>query len=465
MTKKIYAAPSIERKIAGAPDKFASGITQFQDEIEGIPTKKLIEKYGSPLFVFSEKVMRRKYKEAFREVSLQYPNVKFAWSYKTNYLEAICAIFHQEGAWAEVVSGMEYERARLLGMPGKKIIFNGPGKTREQLSQAIQDGAMINIDHLDELFLLEEAVKKTGKNPSVGIRVNMDTGIQPLWSRFGFNFENGEAYRAIQRLVIGKKLKLTSLHTHIGTFILEPNAYYIAASKLLNLAEGIKSDFNIIIQSIDLGGGFASTNTLNEQYLSGDIATPDFSRYAESIGKAFDESLFCRKHRPTLFLETGRALVDEAGYLITSVIGKKTLVDGQRALIIDAGVNLLYTSTWYKHKFIPAQPITGSSENTTIYGPLCMNIDVMRPSLRFPDLKVSDQIIITPVGAYNVTQWMQFITYRPNVVLISADGKLEIIRERESLKDMIGKEKIPKHLNPALLRARANLSKSASDTK
>jgi diaminopimelate decarboxylase len=163
MTKKIYAAPSIERKIAGAPDKFASGITQFQDEIEGIPTKKLIEKYGSPLFVFSEKVMRRKNKEAFREVSLQYPNVKFAWSYKTNYLEAICAIFHQEGAWAEVVSGMEYERARLLGMPGKKIIFNGPGKTREQLSQVIQDGAMINIDHLMNYFYLRKQLRKPAR--------------------------------------------------------------------------------------------------------------------------------------------------------------------------------------------------------------------------------------------------------------------------------------------------------------
>ncbi len=139
-------------------------------------------------------------------------------------------------------------------------------------------------------------------------------------------------------------------------------------------------------------------------------------------------------------------MIDTAGYLISSVVGKKTLVDGQRAIIIDAGVNLLYTSTWYKHRFIPAQSITGTIENTVIYGPLCMNIDVMRYGIRFPDLKVGDKVVITPVGAYNITQWMQFITYRPNIVLISEDGKAEVIRAKETLEDMISKERIPDHL-------------------
>lgn len=76
-----------------------------------------------------------------------------------------------------------------------------------------------------------------------------------------------------------------------------------------------------------------------------------------------------------------------------------------------------------------------------------MNIDVMRYGIRFPDLKIGDAVIISPVGAYNVTQWMQFITYRPNVVLITVNGDVEIIREKESLKDILHKEKLPKHLN------------------
>jgi diaminopimelate decarboxylase len=446
MPKKIYVAPTIERKIAGVTGKFASTVPTYEDMIAGIPVKTLTDKFASPLFVFVEKTIRAKYKEAYRIFSLQYPKVKFAWSYKTNYLEAICAIFHQEGAWAEVVSGMEYERARALGISGKQIIFNGPSKTKEELKKAVKEDALINIDYLDELFLLEEIAKALRRLPKVGIRVNMDTGIYPVWNRFGFNYENGEAYRAVQRIVLGKKLSLVGLHAHLGTFVVEPNAYYIAASKLLRLAETLDADFQIPVNFIDLGGGFASTNTLYEQYLPGDISSPDLNQYAESIGRAFNESRFSRKNQPTLILETGRALIDEAGYLVTSVLGKKTLPDGQRALIVDAGVNLLYTSTWYKHNFTPAQPITGTVENTSIYGPLCMNIDVLRQGIRFPDLQVGDKIIVSPVGAYNVTQWMQFITYRPNVILITPDGKTEVIREKETLEDMLAKERLPKHL-------------------
>jgi len=446
MPKKIYVAPTIERKIAGVTGKFASTVPTYEDMIAGIPVKTLTDKFASPLFVFVEKTIRAKYKEAYRIFSLQYPKVKFAWSYKTNYLEAICAIFHQEGAWAEVVSGMEYERARALGISGKQIIFNGPSKTKEELKKAVKEDALINIDYLDELFLLEEIAKALRRLPKVGIRMNMDTGIYPVWNRFGFNYENGEAYRAVQRIVLGKKLSLVGLHAHLGTFVVEPNAYYIAASKLLRLAETLDADFQIPVNFIDLGGGFASTNTLYEQYLPGDISSPDLNQYAESIGRAFNESRFSRKNQPTLILETGRALIDEAGYLVTSVLGKKTLPDGQRALIVDAGVNLLYTSTWYKHNFTPAQPITGTVENTSIYGPLCMNIDVLRQGIRFPDLQVGDKIIVSPVGAYNVTQWMQFITYRPNVILITPDGKTEVIREKETLEDMLAKERLPKHL-------------------
>lgn len=446
MPKKIYVAPTIERKIAGITGKFASSIPVFQDTIQDIPVANLIQKYSSPLFVFTEKTIRVKYKEAYRAFTLQYPKVRFAWSYKTNYLSAICAIFHSEGAWAEVVSGMEYQRARALGIAGKQIIFNGPAKSRDDLKRAVKDDAVINIDYLDELFLLEEVAKELKKMPRVGIRINMDTGIYPVWNRFGFNYENGEAYRAVQRIVVGKKLNLVGLHCHIATFVVEANAYYIAASKLLRLAETIDAEFQIGVDFIDIGGGFASTNTLYEQYLPGDISSPDLSQYAEHIGRAFNESRFARKNQPVLILETGRALVDESGYLITSVVGKKTLPDGQRALVVDAGINMLYTSTWYKHNFTPAQPITGTIENTTIYGPLCMNIDVLRQGIRFPDLQVGDKIIIHPVGAYNVTQWMQFITYRPNIILITPEGKTEIIREKENLDDVLIKERTPKHL-------------------
>ncbi|MBP7310258.1 MAG: alanine racemase, partial [Candidatus Cloacimonetes bacterium] len=286
--KKQYTAPYIERNSAGNLNKYAhTTVVRHQDNIDNVYIKNLAEDYGTPLFVFSEKQIRRTYRRLLDTIRIHYPLAEITWSYKTNYLGAICNIFHQEGAPAEVVSGMEYEMARHNGIPGDRIYFNGPSKRLEDLRLAISEGAMIHIDHLEELYLIEKLAVELDSTPKVSIRMNMDTGISPLWTRFGFNYENGEAYRTVQRLVSGKKMQLVGLHTHIGTFILDPNAYYWAAAKMLTFAQTIKDTFDIVLDYIDLGGGFASGNTLIDQYTPGELASPSFEQYAEAIGKAF----------------------------------------------------------------------------------------------------------------------------------------------------------------------------------
>lgn len=445
--KKPYTAPHIERNYSGTMNKYgAKSVVRHQDNIDGIPVKHLAEQFGSPLFVLSESQIRRRYQRLADVMQMNYPRVEMAWSYKTNYLGAVCSVYHQMGAKAEVVSGMEYAMARRLGIPGKDIIFNGPGKKREDLVIAIKEGAKIHIDYLDEMYLIEKIAEELDVIPEVAIRVNMDTGIYPLWTRFGFNYENGEAYRAIQRMMSGKKMKLAGLHTHIGTFILDANAYYLAARALLDLAQKVHDSLGVTVDYIDLGGGFASQNTLHEQYTPGELSAPTFDQYASAIGAAFNESHFVSEHLPTLVLETGRALIDEAGYMISTVIGKKNLPTGERAIILDAGVNTLITAWWYKLKILPTRPFPGSYQNTIFYGPLCMNIDVIRHAVPFPDLYTGDQVIVHPVGAYNNTQWMQFIEYRPRIVLLAETGKPELVREREELSDIIGRERIPEHL-------------------
>ena len=112
MAKKKYERPTIIRHISDLADKFGRAKKlRAKAEIDGIPVRGLVRQYGSPLFVFSEKSIRRSYRDALRSFAVRYPKVQFAWSYKTNYLDAICRIFHQEGSWAEVVSEYEYEMA------------------------------------------------------------------------------------------------------------------------------------------------------------------------------------------------------------------------------------------------------------------------------------------------------------------------------------------------------------------
>ncbi|MBP7117125.1 MAG: alanine racemase [Candidatus Cloacimonetes bacterium] len=445
--KKTYIAPNIERNSAGNMNKYGSkSVVRHQDRIEGVLINDLVKNFGSPLIVLSETQMRKRYRRLLDVMQMHYPKVEMAWSYKTNYLAAVCNIFHQEGSRAEVVSKMEYQMARKRGIEGKSIIFNGPGKTADSLRTAIEEGALIHIDHLDEMYLIEKLAKEMDIQAQVAIRVNMDTGISPQWTRFGFNYENGEAYRTIQRLLSGKAMKLRGLHTHIGTFVLDANAYYWAAKALLELATRIEKEHGIVLEYIDLGGGFASQNTLHSQYTPGELASPSFDQYASAIGNAFNESHYVSEHLPTLILETGRALVDEAGYLISSVLGKKNLPSGERAVILDAGVNTAITAWWYKLKVTPTRTFPGAYQNTIFYGPLCMNIDVIRPAVPFPDLHFGDKVLITPVGAYNNTQWMQFIEYRPQIVLISETGEPELLREAETLDDITARERIPEHL-------------------
>lgn len=447
MPKQRYERPLLKKLNTGMMNKFGLK-TEFEPmtHIDGVAVKDLIKQFGSPLFVLSEKHIRDTYKKANRAFKTRYPKVQFAWSYKTNYLNAVCNVFHSEGSWGEVVSRFEYEKALSNGVPGNKIIFNGPDKTEEDLLRAIKNNSFIHIDHLDELYTIVDLVEKLKTKPKVAIRVNMDTGVYPMWDRFGFNYENGQAWDAIVKIVSSGKLDLVGLHSHIGTFMLPQDAYTKAAAKLAALALRVKKELEINIQYLDLGGGFASSNTLKGSYYQGKDISPSFDDYAEAISTGILKAGFSPKDLPLLILETGRALVDEAGFLLGSVLANKRLSDGRRATILDIGVNILFTSFWYNHKITPAQEFSQYTEDTVLYGPLCMNIDVIRESCSLPPLQKDDHIVIHTVGAYNMTQWMQFIALRPNVVMIGLNEKPNLIRKKESLDYLQELEVVPDHL-------------------
>ncbi|MCK9325423.1 MAG: alanine racemase [Bacteroidales bacterium] len=447
MTKKRFTPPAIKRLQSGMPGKagIPSQLNPIPD-IGGIPVKQLLRDYGSPLFILEENAIRNTYRKAKDAFESRYPAVQFAWSYKTNYLDAVCQIYHQEGSWAEVVSGFEYQKALANGVDGRQIIFNGPDKSPEDLKLAVENHSYIHIDHFDELYSLIKVAESSSNRPRVAIRVNMDTGIFPRWDRFGFNLENGEAMEAVKHIIESGKLDLMGLHTHIGTYIISVNAYRTAAEKMAALALSIERELKHQIRYIDMGGGFASLNTLKGAYHSAADTTPTFDQYAEAITGAITRAGFDPSAMPMLILETGRALIDDAGYLAGTVLAVKRLSDGRKNLVFDFGVNLLFTSFWYDHEIHPVEEQNGFTEDATLFGPLCMNIDQLRDQTRMPLLKQGDQVVVKRVGAYNMTQWMQFITYRPNIILISPEGSAHLIRKAENLESIRSSEETPSHL-------------------
>jgi diaminopimelate decarboxylase len=448
MTRLPYAPPTITPHTQGLVNQLGHvPAERVRADIDGVPVARLLAEYGSPLFVYSEQALRGKARSMRAAFSACYPRVRLLWSYKTNYLDAICGILHQEGWDAEVVSELEYAMARRLGIPGPRIVCNGAHKPRRWLERAVAEGAYVQLDHFDELLLIEDVARARGAVVAVGIRVNLRApSLGGAWERFGFHLESGEALDAALRVCQSPYLRLRGVHCHLGTFIPMPEAYAESARALCELIADIEERRGgEPLEVLNLGGGFPSRNVLAG---GGPADEVSFAEFADAIGGELQSALAGRAALPELMLESGRALVDEAGSLLATVVGTRRQPGGVRGLVLDAGLNVLYTAHWYRHRMLAAQPVAGPDVPTLVFGPLCMNIDALAGPIPLPPLTVGQQLVIECVGAYNNTQWMQFSQPRPAVVMVAADEKVEVLRRAETIDDVKGPESLPDRYRP-----------------
>lgn len=454
-----YQGPTITSELGALPLNSALGRNPLAlgrqieaiERIDGVPVEDLLERFGSPLFVLSEATLRARadrMRRAFRSI---HPRTEFGWSFKTNPLDAVCGVMKSEGWMAEVVSSYEYARARHLGYEGREIIFNGPYKRRDTLELALREGALVQIDNWEELANVESVAAARGGVHEVGIRVQIATGYAPTWSKFGFPFASGEALQAALRVIRHPNLKLHTLHCHIGTYLLDPRAYSVATQVLLGLRELLREETGHLAECINLGGGLPSDSLLHGMAGPAAAVVPPVEAYAEAI--AAEIKRLPARQRPILRLENGRHLCDNAGFLLTTVVGRKNMAtaaagppEGKVGYILDAGINLLYTAAWFAIQAAPARTIDGALEPARLMGDLCMEIDVIREEVLLPRLQVGDALVLHPVGAYNFNQSMDFIHLRPAVAMIDPKGQPHLVRQREQLEDFARLEQLPPHL-------------------
>jgi len=451
--RRPYVAPKLELLSPMGMQKhrtvdIASAESAFEDIGD---VGALLAEFGSPLYIVSEKALRAQFR-SFRD-TFTAPGVDtvVAYSYKTNYLPAVCSILHQEGAWAEVVSGMEYDLARSLGMPGAQIVFNGPYKRREELERAVAEGALVNVDNFDELDLLIEVAGALRKTARTGLRINFQHGPQS-WTKFGFSADNGDVIEALGRVKkAGRSLNLEALHNHSGTFQVNPNIYAKAAQVLIGIARRAR-ELGMAPTIADFGGGYPSSIRLKPAFdvqegsgANGRHLVP----FAEAIVGALGRSRKAFGERPVMMLEPGRAVVDVAMRLACTVVARKKVVGRGDAIIVDAGVNLLPTAYWYDHGIDDATSeklrSADGSRATSVFGPLCMQVDVLRERVMLQPMPIGAPMVVSNVGAYCLTQSMQFIQPRPAVVLIGTKGP-EVIRKRETRSDIFALDKLPARL-------------------
>lgn len=458
--RRLYEKPILIRHEAGLHNKFGKlpGL-RVMEELDGVPIAELVREHGSPLYLLSEGALRRKVQQFRRAFESRYPRVRLGWSYKTNYLSAVCRVMHQEGSWAEVVSGHEFQLARGLGVPADRIIYNGPHKDDASLLEAIRGGTRIHLDHLEEIARVEELVRGAGLPAGltrlpVAIRVNMQLDANH-WDRFGFNLESGRAHEAARRIADSAELELAGLHTHIGTYVDNTDNYRRAAGRLVELAVWIRRFTGARIRWWDMGGGFATRNTLHWAYQSGEVTCPSLQQYAEAICPVLSTlPLEPGEELPELFFETGRAMVDDAMHLVVRVVSERRLGDGSRALVVDAGVNLLSSTAWYRYDILPTKNQSSMIlEDTTLLGNLCMQIDILRKGVPLPSLRPGDLLVVRHVGAYNLSQSTQFIHGRPAVVMVDPQGGHHLVREAETPAYWRELDRLPAHLQAGDERA------------
>lgn len=455
-SRQPYQRPLIQPQPFEGPRKQPTGqsagsrLVAIEDTLDGVGVHALRAEFGSPLYVVSEATLRRKYRTFVEAFRTRYPDTVVAYSYKTNYVSGICALLHQAGAWAEVVSGFELDLARSLGVPGHQIVYNGPYKPYEHLRTAAKLGALINADSLEELGDLEEIAREFKRPLGIGIRVNMRVN-DPPWTKFGFNLESGEAQEVCRKVAASSGLRLIGLHLHAGTYLSRAETYGRAVAALVNLALLLESRHKATIEYLDLGAGYATSNTLHGQLLPGALMVPPPDVYAEAICSPLKAALRRFRPRPRLILEPGRALVDEAVSLLVSVVSVKTMADGRRGVIVDGGINLLPSAYYFCHEIAAVREGDGEDEEADIYGPLCMQIDVLRQAVVLPPLQRGGILVFKHAGAYTISNSMQFIYPRPPIVMVT-DGRTHLLRRAEAGADLLRLDEIPAHLAPGLGR-------------
>lgn len=406
-------------------------MSEMMQQINGVGVERLISNFGSPLYIFSALSFKANYLHIKQVFDRAYENTNICYSYKTNYLLGVCSYAVKLGLGAEVVSDFELDIARKAGAGGKHIVYNGPCKTVASLKTAVLLGTKINIDNWEEAVMLNSICRKLKLKNEVGVRVN----VNDSWGRFGFNIESGEAGRICRE--INTKLPhlvLSGFHFHYGTNITNLAAYEKALQEVLVFIAKISEEVGFALKYIDLGGGFPTVGAYPDTVKKSQWKIPRIENFARIIARQIKNNL--QGVKPELVIEPGRFLVDDAFFLLTTVYSVKN-IRGVRSLVVDAGTNTSSTFFYMNHgvdyfTHIPK----GRSIITDVYGPLCMQADILSSGVNLPLLNAGDVLVYKSIGAYSYSRSMQFIKTRPAVVGIF-NRKPAIIRRREKTEDVL----------------------------
>lgn len=404
---------------------------------ESVPVKKIADKVGTPLYVYSRRTIvdhYRKIKKAFSEVK---PLVCF--SVKSNSNLSVLRLLVEQGAGLDIVSGGELYRALKISADPQKIVYASVGKTREEITAAVKANILFfNVESRPELETINEICQRLKRKANVALRINPDvdpkthTYITTGKSEGKFGLDLDTAEHLFRHADSYPGLNIIGVHLHIGSQITESEPFVQAIGKAVSFINHLR-ETGVNLSYLNIGGGL------------GIVYSQERPQTAEVFARAVLPLI--KKSGCRLILEPGRFIVGNSGILVTRVIYvKQTPV--KRFVIVDAGMNDLIRPSLYQ-AYHHIQPVVQDAEvmhpllMADIVGPICESGDFLGKDRDLPLVKPGDLLAVMSAGAYGFCMASNYNSRpRPAEVLVFG-SKYQVIRRREKYADLIRGEIIP----------------------
>lgn len=426
------------------------GSFQYRDGelwVEDVPLADIARSVGTPFYCYSKAAIEQAYGDFVSAFGPRKPLICYA--VKANGNLAVLAALAALGSGADVVSEGELRRALAAGIPAQRIVFSGVGKTPRELAFALDVGIrQFNVESEPELEALSRiAIEKERKAP-VALRINPDVApdthakISTGGGETKFGIPWGRAREAYARAATLPGVAVVGLDVHIGSQITNLDAFAAAFRRVADLARDLRRDGHSITR-LDLGGGLGIAYRPENP--------PSLAAYARIVEDSVG-ALDCE-----IILEPGRALVGNAGALVSRVIYVKQ-GESRRFAILDAAMNDLIRPTLYDahHEIVPVRALYRDLplEPLDVVGPVCETGDVFATDRPMPPLEPGDLVAILSAGAYGAAMASSYNT-RPLVPEVMVSGAdFRVVRARPTYEDMLAGETIP-DWEPASAPARA----------
>lgn len=400
---------------------------------ERMAVAKIAEQYGTPCYIYSRAAIEQQW-QAFNKSLSDYPHL-ICYAVKANSNLAVLNILARLGSGFDIVSGGELARVLAAGGKAEHIVFSGVGKTNPEIEQALNVNiGCFNVESTAELERIEAIAKHLNKRAPIALRINpnIDAGTHPYIStglkenKFGITSE--EVFSCYQNIAKSNYLSIAGIACHIGSQITELAPFLQTIDYLLAFIDRLKKH-HIDIKKVDIGGG------LGVRYHTEQVPSP-----AEYTAAILDK---IKQKKLELILEPGRAIVANAGILVTKIEYLKHTSE-KNFVIVDAGMNDLIRPALYDawQNIIPViqhDDITGLAYD--IVGPVCETADFLGKN-RYLPVKSGDLLAICGSGAYGFVMSSNYNS-RPRVAEIMVDNdKSYLIRKRESTADLFTHETI-----------------------